>query len=133
MAKILFVNPMIREEDDPRHVPYGMALLASIADKLGHQVQVYDANAWRLGDRELGEAIQADNWDVIATGGITTTYGYVKKTVAYAKQLYENGGHLARYPERRVDMYRMPDHVVEADSSISTYRDKDGRLRWDSY
>ena len=57
---------------------------------------------------------------------------YKKDLVAYAKKLYENGGHLARYPER-VNTYRMPDHVVEADSSISTYRDKDGRLRWDSY
>ena len=53
MAKVLFINPMIREEDDPRHVPYGMALLAAIVARKGHQVQVYDANAWRLGDAAL--------------------------------------------------------------------------------
>ena len=47
MAKVLFLNPLIREEDDPRHVPYGEALLAAIAMRDGHQVQVYDANAWR--------------------------------------------------------------------------------------
>jgi hypothetical protein len=26
MAKILFINPVIREKDVPRHVPYGMYL-----------------------------------------------------------------------------------------------------------
>ena len=46
MAKILFINPVVREEDDPKHIPYGIALLASIAIEKGHQVQVYDANAW---------------------------------------------------------------------------------------
>ena len=34
MAKVLFVNPVIREEDAPRHVPYGMALLAITTLKL---------------------------------------------------------------------------------------------------
>ena len=53
MAKILFVNPAIREEDDPRHVPYGMALLAAIAMREGHLVQVYDANAWRAPEAVL--------------------------------------------------------------------------------
>ena len=50
MAKVLFVNPVMREEDEPRHVPYGMALLAAIAVRDGHQVQVYDHNAWRPSD-----------------------------------------------------------------------------------
>ena len=31
MAKVLFINPVVREEDVPRHVPYGIALLAAIA------------------------------------------------------------------------------------------------------
>lgn len=87
MAKVLFINPAIREEDAPRHVPYGMALLASLAMKAGHLVQVYDANAWRLGDKVLREAIEADKWDVIGTGGITTAYAYMKKICLFAKQL----------------------------------------------
>ena len=53
MAKVLFINPAIREEDDPKHVPYGIALLVAIVTNAGHQVQVYDANAWRLTDQEL--------------------------------------------------------------------------------
>src|SRR2546430_12433679 len=71
MAKVLFINPVIREEDDPRHVPYGMALLASIAIADGHRVQVYDANAWRASDGVLRQVLQADRWGVVALGGVT--------------------------------------------------------------
>lgn len=87
MAKILFVNPVVREEDDPKHVPYGMALLAAICDQAGHQVQVYDANAWRLGDEALTTALEADSWDVVAMGGITTAYAYLKKIAQCSKTL----------------------------------------------
>ncbi len=86
MAKVLFINPLIREEDDPKHLPIGMALMVAVAIRDGHQVQVYDANAWRLGDEALRQALGSDRWDVIATGSITTAYGYIKKIVQFAKQ-----------------------------------------------
>lgn len=87
MAKALLVNPVVREDDAPRHVPYGMAILASLAIRDGHLVQVYDANAWRLDDDILRQVVGADHWDVIAVGGITTTYGYVKKVCQFAEEL----------------------------------------------
>ena len=80
MLKVLFINPVVREEDVPRHIPYGIAILASITKKCGHQVQIYDANAWRKSDNVLKQVCLADSWDVIAVGGLTTTYGYIKKT-----------------------------------------------------
>lgn len=85
MAKILFINPVVREEDVPRHVPYGIALLSAISINKGHQVQVYDQNAWRLGDDVLNQVLKADDWDVIALGGITTSYGSIKKVVSMAR------------------------------------------------
>lgn len=85
MAKILFVVPVVRAESVPKHVPYGIALLASIAMKEGHQVQVYDHNAWRLGDGVLKDVMQADDWDVVAAGGITTAYGSLKTIFKAAK------------------------------------------------
>jgi len=85
VAKVLFINPVVREEDVPRHVPYGIALLASIAMKDGHLVQIYDQNAWRLGDEVLAQVLGADDWDVIALGGITTAYGSIKQIVKRAK------------------------------------------------
>ena len=90
MAKILFINPVVREEDHPKHVPYGMALLASIALKEGHLVQVYDDNAWRKGKDVLAEVIGADDWDVIATGGLTTTYANVKNICRLSKAIKPN-------------------------------------------
>jgi len=86
MAKVLFINPVVREEDDPRHVPYGLALLAAIAIDQGHMVQVYDENAWRRGEQTLIDVLQADHWDVIALGGITTAYGSLKHIVKLARQ-----------------------------------------------
>jgi radical SAM superfamily enzyme YgiQ (UPF0313 family) len=85
MARILFVNPVVREEDEPRHVPYGMALLAAIVSGEGHQVQVYDANAWRASDDVLVQVLKAEPWDVVAVGGITTAYAGLKKIVRAAK------------------------------------------------
>src|SRR4030095_14577202 len=87
MAKLLFINPLMREEDDPRHVPYGMALLAAIAVRDGHQVQVYDHNAWRASDSVITQVLEADQWDVVALGGITTAYRSIKRIVAQAKEL----------------------------------------------
>src|SRR4030095_1215471 len=87
MAKVLFVNPLIREEDDPRHVPYGEALLAAIAIREGHQVQVFDANAWRTSDAVVSQVLHADRWDVVAIGGITTAYRSIKHIVAMAREL----------------------------------------------
>ncbi|MAF85442.1 MAG: B12-binding domain-containing radical SAM protein [Dehalococcoidales bacterium] len=104
MAKVLFINPVIRQDDQPRHVPYGMALLVAIAEKAGHKVQVFDANAWRPADQVLKDALGADEWDLIATGGFITSYGYIKKVVKYAHHICPNslivagGGFLTAIP-----------------------------------
>ena len=104
MAKILFINPIVRAEDVPRHVPYGIALLASLAMREGHLVQVYDANAWRLGDDVLRQVLESDDWDVVATGGITTAYGHIKRICGSVKEctpealLVAGGGFLTAMP-----------------------------------
>ena len=113
MAKVLFINPLVREEDVARHIPYGMALLASIADRRGHQVMIYDVNAWRAGERVLQEAIEADEWDVVAVGGITTAYGSIKEIVNFARTyspkstIVAGGGFLTSMP--REIMKFLPD------------------------
>lgn len=90
MAKVLFINPVIREEDHPKHIPYGMALLAAIAMEQGHLVQVYDANAWRAGFEVLEQVCLADDWDVIAVGGLTTAYAFIKKACEIARSVAPN-------------------------------------------
>ena len=34
--KVLFINPVVREEDVPRHIPYGIALLSAITIRQGY-------------------------------------------------------------------------------------------------
>ena len=87
MAKVLFINPMVREEDDPKHVPMGMAQLAAIIMNQGHEVQVYDHNAWRASDDQIMEVLTSDNWDLVALGGITTAYASIKKIVKLTRAI----------------------------------------------
>jgi anaerobic magnesium-protoporphyrin IX monomethyl ester cyclase len=90
MIKILFINPVIRQNENPAHVPYGMAQLVAIAIKEGHNVQVFDANAWRPTLGQVKGVLTADTWDVIAIGGLVTTYGYIKRMVTLARKLNPN-------------------------------------------
>lgn len=87
MAKVLFINPVVRAEEKPEHVPYGIALLAAIAIREGHSVQIYDENAWRKGPEVQSKVLLADDWDIIAIGGITTAYGSIKQIVTLAREL----------------------------------------------
>ena len=86
MAKVLLINPVVREEDVPRHVPYGIALLAAIAEQKGHEVQVYDMNAWRKDESVLRDVLVADEWEVIALGGMTTTYSSCRRIIEVARE-----------------------------------------------
>ncbi len=109
MAKVLFINPVVRQEDVPRHVPYGIALLASIVMNKGHLVQIYDQNAWRKGPEVLKQVLLADDWDVVALGGITTAYGAIKAIVkdarAYAPKatIVLGGGVLTSLPSEMME------------------------------
>ena len=85
MAKVLFINPTVREEEEPKHIPMGMAQLAAIAIKAGHDVQIFDQNAWRQDDEVVRDIISSDNWDLIGIGGITTAYASIKKLVKMSK------------------------------------------------
>lgn len=87
MAKILLINPVVREEDVPKHIPYGLSLLAAIAIEKGHQVQFYDENAWRKGETVIRQVLAADDWDVIGIGGLITTYGSIKRILKLCKEI----------------------------------------------
>lgn len=141
MAKVLFINPVVREEDAPRHVPYGIALLSSISIDKGHQVQVYDQNAWRMGDEVLDQVLHADDWDVIALGGITTAYGSIKHIVSHARRVCPNavivvgGGVLTSLPKEMMGF--MPEvDVGVVGEAFSTFPEilemiDSGKREWD--
>jgi radical SAM superfamily enzyme YgiQ (UPF0313 family) len=105
MAKVLFINPIVREEEEPKHVPMGIAQLAAIIIKKGHKVQVYDHNAWRASDEQIEDVLKSDAWDIVAIGGITTAYASIKKLVKLTRNLFPNviiglgGGVLTSIPK----------------------------------
>ena len=105
MAKILMINPIVREEDAPESIPYGITLLAAIALEKGHLVQIYDENAWRKGLGIMEQVCAADDWDVIAIGGLTTTYGSIKRTLKICRRvcpkafIIAGGGFLTSMPK----------------------------------
>src|SRR5204863_8694419 len=47
----------------------------------------YDENAWRKGLETVTKVVQADDWDVIAIGSLTTAYGSIKRIVRICKQV----------------------------------------------
>src|SRR5262245_20299519 len=125
MARILFINPVVREEDVPRHVPYGIALLSAISIQKGHQVQVYDQNAWQLGQEVLDQVLRADDWDVVALGGITTAYGSIKATVKRIREVCTHalivlgGGVLTSLPREVMGYLREVDIGVIGEAFIT--------------
>jgi len=102
--KILLINPVIKAEDKPRHFPCGIGLLAAIAKRNKFLVQVFDANAWRPNDEQLMNVFKADSWDVVAIGGLVTTYGYIKKCIQFASEfsplskIIAGGGFISAIP-----------------------------------
>ena len=68
----------MREHEPPRHIPIGLAIIANVLLREGHEVKVLDINAERLSKSEVKERIAlASQYPVIGTGGLITTYKYL--------------------------------------------------------
>lgn len=77
--KVLLINPPIREGEAPNHVPIGLGIIASVLLNDGHDVEILDINAERLSKSEVEKRLDLDSrHDVIGTGGLITTYKYLK-------------------------------------------------------
>lgn len=85
--KVLFINPPIRLQEPPKHIPYGMAILVSIADGMGLNVAVLDLNAYRLPLEVVKEEISEESYDTVCIGGLTTQYKFIKQYVKLTRQV----------------------------------------------
>ena len=125
MAKILFINPMVRMEDAPRHPPYGIGQLAAICAARGDLVQVFDANAWRVPTATVAELLRADQWDVIGIGGITTTYAHVQDLLTEVSTLQPKplvvlgGGILTSMPHEMMQLMPAVDLGVVGEAYVT--------------
>ena len=91
MARIALINSPIRVREPPKHIPYGLAILAHRADLLGHEVVLVDCNAHREYMRDsIREELKKENKDrpysLIGITGLVTTYGFQKEMVPWLRR-----------------------------------------------
>lgn len=85
--KILLINPPIRENEQPRHIPIGLGTIANVLLGKGHEVKVLDINAERLSKCQVKERIDLKSkYEIIGTGGLITTYKYLKGLIPELKK-----------------------------------------------
>ena len=135
MAKVLFVNPLIREEDDPgtcrtarrcwRPSPCATAIRCrSTTPTPGGRPTRSSARS------------SADRWDVIALGGITTAYRSIKHLVGMAQQLapqalvVAGGGFLTAMARDIMRLLPQVDVGVVGEALRLVSRDPPSRGRW---
>ncbi|MDD2731848.1 MAG: radical SAM protein [Candidatus Pacebacteria bacterium] len=76
--KILLINPPIRENDSPRHIPHGTAILANVLRNKGHQVLFLDINGNRYSNEKVISIIKSYDFDAVGIGGLIPVYRYLK-------------------------------------------------------
>ena len=84
--KVLFVVPEIRIDSGPMHFPFWAGILAAIVEKKGGNVGILDLNSLRMDfdgkefpDEMIEEEVSREEWDLIAIGGLTSTYKRIKE------------------------------------------------------
>lgn len=79
--KIVLINAPVRLDAPPNVFPIGLGSIAATLLKDGHQVDVVDANAWRL-DAKRTIALTKDlSPDLIGISGLITTYNYQRELI----------------------------------------------------
>ncbi|MBN2725462.1 MAG: B12-binding domain-containing radical SAM protein [Deltaproteobacteria bacterium] len=74
--KLLFINPVIRLSDKPRHIPHGLAIIANIIRREFPEISIdfLDLNALRPSHSKIIEFILHSKPDVVMTGGLIPVY-----------------------------------------------------------
>ncbi len=77
--KVLLINPPIKPKNPPYNIPLGLACIAAVIDAKGHDVAIFDNNAYRLGIDDVFKQINGVQWDMICLGNLVTTYPWQKE------------------------------------------------------
>ena len=76
--KVLIVNPPIRLDDKPRHIPHGLAILANIIRKrFDCQLLFVDWNAQRYTEEQFKVIVKDYSCDLAMISGLIPTYKYL--------------------------------------------------------
>lgn len=103
---ILLINPPIRENALPDCIPFGIGSIASVLEKKGYFVEIWDLNILRITKEEIIKKIDfVKYFDVIGIGGLITTYNFISWLVPFIRKHAPNsiiivgGGVCSAYPE----------------------------------
>jgi len=77
--KVLLINPPIKPKSPPYNIPLGLACIAAVIDAKGHDVAIFDNNAYRLKIGDVIQQIKDVQWDMICIGNLVTTYPWQKE------------------------------------------------------
>lgn len=87
--RVLLVNPTIREKVRPFVFPIGLGIIAAVLRDAGCEVAVIDQNGLRIEDEEvLARAERGGPYDLVAIGGLVTTYKRLKKLTLLLKKSF---------------------------------------------
>lgn len=131
--KVLFINPVVRYFDHPRHAPLGISQLMAILERDHKEInfQLYDANAHRVDDVNRGttigldEVLRSDEFDVVAIGGLITAYNYIKTAVKRVKEIQPHtkiiagGGFYTSLPNEMMEFLPEIDYGIVGESYIT--------------
>jgi len=78
-TRVLLINPPIREAAPPSSIPIGLASIAAVLRNAGHDVDVLDVNGLRMPFEQVQRRLAGRPYDLVAAGGLITTYAYLKK------------------------------------------------------
>lgn len=98
--RCLLINPPIKLNSPPYNIPLGLACIAAIIEEKGHDVAIFDNNAYRLPCSDIIDEIRGEEWDIISIGSLVTTYSWQKEMFTLLKQHFPDallvaGGGLA--------------------------------------
>lgn len=105
--RVLLIVPPIKPHDPPYNIPLGTAYIAAVVNSLGHDVAVFDNNAYRLKHAEVLDQIRGEAWDIIGMGSLVTTYVWQKQMFGLLRKEFPDtlliaGGGLATSLKRHL-------------------------------
>lgn len=137
--KVLLINPPIKPQNPPYNIPLGLACIAAVIDAKGHDVAIFDNNAYRLQKKEVLEQIQGIKWDLISIGSLITTYSWQKEMFQLLRKRFPTtmllaGGGLATSLQQNL-MEWIPELdllcVGEGERTVSHILDNFDTKSWD--
>ena len=124
--KVLLINPPVRQQVAPGDIPFGLGIIAAIAEQEGHQVAFLDLNAHRVSLQEAAEEIAIDDYDVIGIGGLSSMFKDIQKILPVCRQIHPDalivaGGGFVTY---------MPDTMMKLQPEIDIVVIGEGEETW---